>query len=151
MGLFSRHRRTVVEPIPATWRPLHPQPLALSGDAADMPGGQAWPVAYQVAFGNGDPGGAVITVSTYAAYAYSPHGPSRYRLKLCYRYTSEAHPGWSHTGYIADPLNGIWTAPNLDDAIEEAESWATVLASGNPDSMGNLPEVFGWDGKPFPC
>ena len=148
MRLFSKHRPAAAEPGPVRWRPLSEDWVPLSGDAADMDdAGQAYPFAWQVAFGCGHRDCPVITVCTYVAYGGEE---GTFCLGLRYRYTSEAHPGWSYTGWTADPA-GV-TFGSIPDAAGGASWWASRLGmAAYVDTLPAPPEVFGWDGEVFPC
>jgi hypothetical protein len=155
MGLLSGIPGKRTAPAAAAWRPLRDTPVKLTGTDADVDDrsqiidADFCPIAaYQVAFGMLHPAGAVITVTTYVTgvAAQSPGESSTYHPSLHFRCTSEAHPGWSFTGYAGDPLEGVYDL--WADADAEAGAWAEVLATGDPGAMGNLPGVFGWDGYP---
>lgn len=145
MPLFSR-RRATAEPVSATWIPLHPEPVSLSGDAAHMDDdGQAIPFVYQVRFGlPGHPDGPVITCCTYVSYAPADAG---YCAGLHYRYTSEARPGWSYAGWEPHPAGEDFS--RRETARMVAETWARELAAEYPAAMAGLPQVFDWDGAPW--
>lgn len=145
MPLFSRRRATVAEPGPATWRPLTTEPLSVSGDAGNMDDdGQAFPFVHQIVFGLGHPDGPVINVCTYVVYGAEP---GTYVVGLRYTYTSEAHPGWSYTGWMAEPLGEIY--PDTQSANDHASWWAYCLGRAFTPLKIALPEVFGWDGTVF--
>lgn len=147
MPLFSRRRTAAPEPAPATWMPLHSEPVSLSGDAAHMDDdGQALPFAYRVAFGlPGRPDGPVITVCTYVS-----HGATEgtYSLGLRYAYTNETKPGWSYTGWTAHPDGSVYH--NAAEANGDASWWAYwLLTAGDADVATSLPMVFDWAGGVF--
>jgi len=150
MGLFSRRKAAVA--VATEWRPVGYDCETVVGDDADMDDtGQSVDVgyrAYMAAFGNDEAPDALITVWTYVSYSYSPEGPAKYCLGLHYQYTAGSDENWVYSGYADDPLQDIYG--DASEAEEEALAWATVLAGGNPHSMGNLREVFEWDGEPFP-
>lgn len=144
MGLFSRRKAAVVDD---SWQPLTSEIDELAGDRADMDDdGQATDLgyrAYEAAFASDAAPYSMITVWTYAVFA----GDEEYGVSLRYQYIA-SETGWSYVGYHDDPLEEVFGTAERADA--EAHAWAAVLAAGNPDSMGNLPDVFEWDGEPFP-
>ena len=146
MGLFSRRKAAVAEV--SSWEPVWPVPAESAGDDADMDDdGQATDHgyrAYMVPFRNDAAPDALITVWTYAVFV----GDEEYGVGLRYEYTAGDQENWSYAGYHDDPLKEVYTAPGEADV--EAAKWAESLAAGDPDSMGNLAEVFEWDGEPFP-
>lgn len=150
MSLFTRWR-TMAAPDPVlTWVPLHPEPVELSGDAADMDDdGQAFPFAYAVAFGlPGHPAGPVIGCCTYVVYG--PPQEDTYMLGLRYTYRAEAMPGWSYTGWTSESSLGGAVSTELARAREDAAGWASHLITADRIyQISALPEVFGWDGTVF--
>lgn len=150
MGLFSRRKAAVAEAV--IWEPVWDEPGEVAGDDADMDdSGQSFDVgyrAYMVAFRNDEAPDALITAWTYVSYGSSPEGAAKYCLRVAFQYSAGSDENWTFSGYADDPLEEIFNDPS--EAEDQAETWAAVLAAGNPASMGNLPTVFEWDGEPFP-
>lgn len=146
MGLFSRRKAAVAEV--STWETVWDKPGDAAGDDADMDDdGQATDLgyrAYMVAFRNEAAPDALITVWTYAVFA----GEEQYAIGLRYQYTAGDQENWEYTGYHDDPEREVFD--DIVTADADAREWAVSLADGSTESVANLPDVFEWDGEPFP-
>lgn len=147
MGLFTRRRGAQVT-ADAEWMPVDGVTELEGGDANMDDDGQATDgpgyFAYEVEHEMPNLPGARITIWTYVCYI----GDAAYGVGLRYQYTHEDDPGWFYVGYAADPEGEEFgTNP---DADATAADWAGAIADRPGDWQARLPNVFDWDGAPFP-
>ena len=151
MGLFSRRPArggTVTAPADAGWMPVDGV-TELEGDAAKMDDdGQAIDAgdyfAYEVEHEMPNLPGPRITVWTYVCYI----GDTAYGVGLRYQYSHDGDPDWVYVGYETDP-EGEEFGTNPDADVTAAD-WAGAIATRPGDWQPRLPDVFDWDGVPFP-
>ena len=148
MGLLSSLLgRSGTATADAAWMPVNGV-TELEGDDARMDddgqvadGGY---LAYQVNHEMPNLPGAHITIWTYACYI----GDEAYGVGLRYLYTHDGDPEWGYVGYAADPEREEHEL--ADDADGDAASWAGSIADRPGEWQTRLPDVFDWDGVPFP-
>lgn len=141
MGLFSRRKASVAE---IEWMPGGVDEL--EGDDAGMDDdGQASPFAYRVEHDLPNLPGPEITIWTYVSYTAAE---GVYSIGLRYLYSYGDDPGWAYVGYVADPEGEEFGS--VDEADATAAEWASAIAGRPGDWQPRLPDVFEWDGEPFP-